>query len=274
MFADLELAATIERAEASLTREAASAFTRSSNGGMAFAIDVEAGVAAFLRAGSPMNKVIGIFGGLAPEAELTRLEHLYHERAEPVRVELSTLAQPDIGRHLTERGYRLLGFENVLGRKLQADGPSSPAEIGIERVTDEQIEQWKQVVVDGFAHPDETGVVIDSFTREVIEQAMSDFFGVGDISRYIARRNGLVAGGASMRINGNIALMTGAATLADHRRRGVQSALLECRLRDAAALGAQIAVITTAGGTRSQANAMGHGFSLLYSRAILVLERQ
>jgi hypothetical protein len=75
-----------------------------------------------------------------------------------------------------------------------------------------------------------------------------------------------------MRIDGAIALMTGAATLAEHRRRGVQGALLERRICDAATLGAQIAVVTTSGGTRSQANAMRNGFSLLYSRAILVLK--
>jgi GNAT superfamily N-acetyltransferase len=272
MFADLDLAARIENAEASLTREAARAFGCSNFNSTAFAIDIGAGVASFLRPGSPMNKVIGIFGGLPPEAQVVQLEHRYRERAEAVRVELSTLAEPDIGRRLTERGYRLLGFENVLGRSLTVDEPSASGEIDIEPVADDQREGWKRIVVDGFAQPDETGVVVDSFTREIIEQAMSDFLGVEGFNRYIARCNGVEAGGASMRISGDIALLTGAATLKEHRRRGVQSALLERRIRDAAVLGAQIAVITTAGGTRSQANAMSHGFSLLYSRAILVLE--
>ena len=102
---------------------------------------------------------------------------------------------------------------------------------------------------------------------------MSDFPGVAGFNRYLAKRSGVAAGGASMRIDGDIALMTGAATLTEHRRRGVQGALLERRICDAAMAGAQIAVITTSGGTRSQANAMRYGFSLLYSRAILVLER-
>jgi len=273
MFADLELAARIENAEASLTREAARTFRNSGRDCGAFAIEVGGGVAAFLRPGSPVNKVIGIFSRFPPEAELARLEHLYQERAEPVRVELSTLASADIGRRLTERGYRLLGFENVLGRMLKVDESAPRGEICIDRVTDEQTEEWKRVVIDAFAHPDETGVVVDSFSREVIEQVMSDFLGVAGFNRYLAKRSGVAAGGASMRIDGDIALMTGAATLTEHRRRGVQGALLERRICDAATVGTQIAVITTSGGTRSQANAMRYGFSLLYSRAILVLER-
>src|SRR6185437_15131687 len=68
MFADLELAARIEKAEARLTREAGRAFGRTHADGSAFAIDIGGGVAALLRQGSPMNKVIGIFGGFPPEA--------------------------------------------------------------------------------------------------------------------------------------------------------------------------------------------------------------
>ena len=272
MFADLELAARIENAEASLTREVARASSRSHPEGNSFAMDIGGGVAAFLRPGSPMNKVIGIFQAFPPEEELARLEHRYQQQAEPVRVELSTLAQLDIGRRFTERGYRLLGFENVLGRPLTVAEPGSSAgAIAIEAISAEQLANWQRVVVDGFSQPDETGVVVDSFTRDIIEQAMSDFLGAAGFSRYLAKRDGVVAGAASMRVSEDVALLTGAATLTEHRRRGVQGALLERRIHHAAALGARIAVITTAGGTRSQANAMARGFSLLYSRAILVL---
>ena len=68
---------------------------------------------------------------------------------------------------------------------------------------------------------------------------------------------------------GSIAQFTGAATLPAHRRRGVQTALLAARLA-AAAAGCDLAVITTAPGTRSQRNAQRQGFDLLYTRAILI----
>jgi hypothetical protein len=50
----------------------------------------------------------------------------------------------------------------------------------------------------------------------------------------------------------------------------VQSALLSARLSDAHAAGADIAVVTTSPGSRSQQNVQRKGFQLLYTRAILV----
>lgn len=56
-----------------------------------------------------------------------------------------------------------------------------------------------------------------------------------------------------------------------HRRHGVQAALLAGRLDEARALGATLAIVTTAPGTQSQANVMKLGFSLIYARAVLAL---
>lgn len=272
MFADTELASRIESVEAGLTREAARSFCAHESKHDAFALDIDQGIAVFLRPGSPMNKVIGVFSSVPSNDVLAHIENQYRARAEPVRMEISTLANPDIGKTLTERGYRLLGFENVLGQALRA-GESRPVnDISVEQVAGAEIADWSRVIVDGFAQPDDTGVVIDAYPREVIEQVMSDFLRIEGLTRYLARRDGILAGGASMRTDGNVALMTGAATLAEHRRHGAQGALLARRLRDAFSMGAKTAIITTSGGTRSQANAMRQGFSLLYSRAVLVLD--
>jgi hypothetical protein len=269
MFADLALAARIEGAEARLTSESTRALAPDGSG--AFARALGAGAAAFVRPGSPMNKIIG--AGLdqpIDEPALAELERLYRERDEPVRVELCTLAHPDAGRRLTERGYHLLGFENVLGRAVaQASGEADG--VRVERIDAARLPEWTEVLVEGFACPDETGVVVDRFALETIRQAVDDSTRAGGYCRYLARRDGQAAGAASMWLDGGVALLTGAATLARHRRRGVQSALLARRLADAAEAGADLLVMTTGGGTRSQHNAMRRGFSLLYARAILVL---
>jgi ribosomal protein S18 acetylase RimI-like enzyme len=67
-----------------------------------------------------------------------------------------------------------------------------------------------------------------------------------------------------------IAALTGAATAPEHRRRGVQTALLSARLADAASAGCDVAIITTQPGSKSQQNAQRRGFDLLYTRAVLV----
>jgi len=114
--------------------------------------------------------------------------------------------------------------------------------------------------------------VVDSFSQNIIHQAIDDIAQCPGYYRYLALKNGEITGAASLRIDGGSALLTGATTLPEHRRHGIQGALLAERLSDAQDRDAEIAIITTGGGTRSQANAMRCGFSLLYSRAILVRE--
>jgi GNAT superfamily N-acetyltransferase len=107
----------------------------------------------------------------------------------------------------------------------------------------------------------------------VVEQVMGDMSGAPGFRRYLARVDGVPAGGASLRVDENgVAQLAGAATVPALRRQGVQRALLSARLAVARGAGCDLAVITTQPGTQSQANAQRHGFDLLYTRAILVRE--
>ncbi len=101
--------------------------------------------------------------------------------------------------------------------------------------------------------------------RTVGEMATASGF-----ARYLAYRDGAVAGGASLRVCDGVAQLCGAATMPAHRRRGVQTALLAARLADAARQGCDIAVVTTQPGSKSQQNVQRQGFEPLYTRAILV----
>jgi GNAT superfamily N-acetyltransferase len=71
-----------------------------------------------------------------------------------------------------------------------------------------------------------------------------------------------------------VAQLAGAATLPEHRRQGVQTALLRYRLFDAARRGCDVAVVTTQPGSKSTENAQRFGFALLYVRAILIKDNQ
>jgi ribosomal protein S18 acetylase RimI-like enzyme len=67
------------------------------------------------------------------------------------------------------------------------------------------------------------------------------------VKRYVALRDGVFAGGGSLRTEAGIGQLTGAATAPAHRRMGIQTALLSARLADAAAAGCDIAVVSTCG---------------------------
>jgi ribosomal protein S18 acetylase RimI-like enzyme len=165
----------------------------------------------------------------------------------------------------------LVGFENVLGRALDAR-TVWPERAGLElaRCGDEELEAWMDVVVSAFAALDAQGVAShESFPREALERAIRDMTGARGCVRYLARRAGALAGAASMRIADGVAQLCGAGTLPEHRRRGVQGALLERRLADAAREGCDLAVVTTLPGSKSQENVQKRGFELLYTRAIL-----
>ena len=109
------------------------------------------------------------------------------------------------------------------------------------------------------------------------DTAMTDAAGQATLtaegfSRYLARRDGVSAGGASLRVFEGVAHLCGAATLPAHRRRGVQTALLSERLAAAAGGGCDVAVVITQPGSKSQENVQRQGFHLLYARAVLVRE--
>ncbi len=270
LFCDFPLAERIERAEARRMAEATEK-ARKRPGSAAFVLPVAGGVATFAEAGSPLNKVAGLGFGRVPDAEtLAGVEKAFAAVGSPVQVELAHLVDPGIGAALTARGYRLESFENVLGRDLRgAADRVLPEGVEIRPSGDDDFAAWLDAATDGFGHPDDQDPPSDhQFPREVLTRAMRDL-SEGNVRRYVALCDGVVAGVASMCVVDGLAQFTGAATRPGYRRRGVQTALLSARLADAAGAGCDLAVVTTQPASRSQHNAQRQGFELLYTRAVL-----
>ena len=271
LFCDTVLAGRIERVEAQLIARCSQAARRRA-GTSGFVIPVAGGVASFAGEGSPYNKVAGLgFGGVPDPAALDEIEKAFADCGSPVQVELAHLADPAIGAQLAGRGYRLESFENVLGHALIGELERvMPPGVEVRLSSEEESEVWLGVVAEGSVHPDTQGVPWhEEFSREAIIGAERDSAAAGNV-RYAALRDGIIVGGATMRIAEGVAQLTGAATAPAHRRRGVQTALLSARLADAAAAGCDVAVIITQPGSKSQQNAQRQGFDLLYTRAVLV----
>ncbi|HYQ66982.1 GNAT family N-acetyltransferase [Actinophytocola sp.] len=269
LFCDTALAGRIERVEAGLIAACGRAAQVDSAG---FVRAIAGGVACFAEPGSPFNKVAGLgFGGVPGVADLDGIEQAFAAHGAAVQVELAHLADPAVGVLLTGRGYRLESFENVLGLALDGEYERPmPSGVVVRRSGDDEFERWLEVVADGVAHPDSQGLPWhEEFPRETYLRAERRLAAAG-VGRYAALRDGVLAGGAGLRVAEGVAQFAGAATLPAHRRRGVQSALLSTRLADAAEAGCDIAVITTQPGSRSQQNAQRQGFDLLYTRAVLV----
>jgi GNAT superfamily N-acetyltransferase len=271
--ASTALAARIDRAELALVLGMAAAARAAGAPVRVWPIGGSAVVLA--EPGSPFNKLIALgFDGVPDANELDEIEREHARQHAHLQVEFSTLADPAVSRFLTARGYRLVGFENVLARPLGETAVSMPAGLAVADIGEDESALWIATVTDAFLQPDtfDGPPSHESFDRAALERTYRYFATVSGISRLLARLDGQVAGGASLYLHQQTAMLCGAATLPASRRRGVQSALLQARLARARAEGCDLAVVTTQPGSKSQENVQKAGFELIYSRAILVRE--
>jgi ribosomal protein S18 acetylase RimI-like enzyme len=283
LFATTSLAARVERAECAM----AVAFGELARARRSDALIAPIGGAAAVYGGpgEPFNKLAGL--GFAPldEDALSDVERQFDERNAPLQVEFAALADLDVAGRLARRGYHLVNFEHVLGLELTATTVDRAAAeyqahsangVIVRRTADAEAAQWIDAVATGFAHADvfDGPPSHESYPREMLERVYEDFVRIPGLVSYLAHRDRTIAGGGSLRIHEGLAQMCGAATLPDHRRRGVQSALLRARLVDAARDGCNLAIVTTQPASKSQENVQRAGFTLLYARAIMIRQPQ
>jgi GNAT superfamily N-acetyltransferase len=273
LFATSSLAARIDRAEFDTSRTMTELAGRRQPGVYIGRI----GSTAALIGGrdAPYNKLIALgFDDGLDEAGLEAAEREHDRRGAALRVELATLADPLVAAALTARGYRLIGFENVLGILLTdiSRREATTRDVDVQPVQSGAAGEWLETLLAGFAVPDrfDGPPPTESFTSDTMREVLADWLLVPSVRLYAARRGGELAGAGSLRIVDGIAMMSGTATRQQHRRRGVQTALLRARLEDARHAGCDIAVVTTEPASKSQENIQRAGFSLLYSRAILL----
>ncbi len=271
MFCTPSLAARIDRAEGRLCAAIADHFREHAADGGAFALPMGGGIAVYAGPNSPTNKVIGAgFDGPVDDTALAHVEAEFARRDGRLQLEVSTLADTSLHTLLAGRGYVANGFENVLGHPLTGVGrelegvhvqPASPNELGV----------FADVLVEAFAHPDTGGIGGDEIPpSDEIRRWVLITMSLPGFRGYLARIDGEIAGAASLRFDAGVAQFSGAGTLPQVRRRGVQTTLFRSRLRDAAQSGCDVGVVVTQPASKSQQNAQREGFSLLYARQLWV----
>src|SRR4051812_46283804 len=158
LMASKTMAARIERAECGTVLEfAAQAAARGTD---VLVHPIGGGAAVFAGPGQPFNKTAGLgFVGPLDEEALAGVERAFDARGAEIRVELSTLADPAVGRLLTRRGFELSGYEHVLGIALDADlldrlerecDADRAADVAISRAAPDEQRVWIETVADGF----------------------------------------------------------------------------------------------------------------------------
>jgi len=256
----LELAREIEMAEAEAAVDCAERLRAVRGDGEGAVEAVAGGYSVYCGANSPVTQAVGLgLNGPVSKEEFDKLEEFYFSRNEPVRVETCPLADATLIEHYRERGYGVTEFSNVMVRPVRKDEKVEiPAGLQIERAAPSEIDLWVLTVAQGFAEH-------FPVTQELLD-IMRLFASGKDTECYLARIEGKVVGGATVAVRGRIAGLFGASTVPAYRKRGVQTALLQTRMRRAAEAGCDLAMSLAQPGSASQRNITRRGFQTLYTR--------
>ena len=282
-FADLTLSRRLERAEALANARIVEARARLSPDSGAAWIEVAGARAMYDGASAPTTQTFGL--GLfqpATDADLDAIEAFYTERGAPVFHEVSPLADAGLPALLARRGYRPCEFTSVLYRPIDTAGlKACTTSDDVACATPENVVQAFRPAAVGLAPV--TVRLIEKGEEEIYARVSAEGwseFGVGDFVLNMARLSGQVEGqrlflaefdgapvaAGALGLADGIAHLAGASTVPAGRRRGAQLALLDHRLRYAAAHGCDIALMGALPGSGSQRNAERHGFRIAYTR--------
>jgi GNAT superfamily N-acetyltransferase len=261
-FANLALSLRLEGAEAQSNIDFVEARARAFPESKARHIEVAGAHAMFDGVDSPLTQTFGL-GLVEPVSKsgLERLEAFFLDLGAPVFHEVSPLADPSAVALLNERGYEPFEFTSVMFQPIALDRPQplgvSPG-LRVRAIGPDEVEQWAATSARGWAETPEVGDFMLSFGR-VSARKTSGF-------SFLAELDGEQVAAGGLTLHDRVALLAGASTIPEARRKGAQNALLDARLRFAALRGCDIAMMCALPGSASQRNAERHGFRIAYTR--------
>jgi hypothetical protein len=264
LFVDGVLARRLELAEAEGGASCGFALAREKPESGACVETIAGGRAVFTGVGSPITQATGVgLDGAVTSEEFVRLENFFFGRGVAVNVETSPYADASLFSHYAKNGYCATEFTSVLVRRVEGhasdlNNPHDSAGVVIELVGPAQLDLWVKTVCTGFAEH-------HAVTPELLG-IMGLFGGSSGASLYLAKVDGIVAGGGALFVRDGIGGLFGASTLVEFRRRGVQRELIRVRMEAARRAGCEIALTFARPGSVSERNIMRNGFAVAYTR--------
>jgi GNAT superfamily N-acetyltransferase len=256
-FSDLALARRLERAEGHACMQFAEArrklFPESGSDWM----ECAGAYVVFDGIGSPVTQTfgLGIFEELTGAA-LDTIERFFLDRGAQIDHEVSPLAGVATLDLLCARGYRPIEISSVMHGRAE---PPPPGKIKVRVTGPEEAQLWAEISARGWTHE-----------HPELMPFMQQFGGIAAAKEgctcFLAELDGQPGAAGALNIHDGVALFTGAATVPEMRRRGLQAALLQERMRYAADRGCDLAMMVAEAGSESQRNAERQGFRIAYTR--------
>ena len=262
VFADLQLARRLEGAEGAACRGFAEARLQLDPASGAAWMECAGAWAVFDGAESPVTQTFGLGVFEEPNAEsMDQIERFFLDRGAPVMHEVCPLAGVATLDLLCSRGYRPIEISSVLYQLITAEAGASTPSLGItvRPIHREDAPMWASIHARGWAHDH------PEF------QAFLEGFGALSAAReqsvcFLAELGGEPGAVGVLCLHEDVALFGGAATVPEKRRRGLQAALLQARMRYAFEHGCDLAMMVAEAGSQSQRNAERTGFRVAYTR--------
>lgn len=259
---DLALSRRLERTEATANTAFVEARAALSPEVGAAWCDVEGAYAMFDGVGSPLTQSFGVaLFSPASHEQLRAIEDFFDARGADVFHEVSPIADGALLPIMAERGYTPVELTSVLCRVIDtappSPGPSTPGLIA-RRIGLDELDRWVETAALGWGETPELADFMRTLGGVTVRADGTHAF--------LAEQDGVPMAAGAMHISGGVALLAGASTIPAGRRQGAQAALLESRLRFAAAQGCDLAMMCAAPGSASQRNAERRGFRMAYTR--------
>lgn len=206
---------------------------------------------------------LGLFETPTPE-DLGEIEQFFTTRGAATHHEVSPFAGVATLQQLCARAYHPIEVSSVLYRPIEFPFETVPAEeltehIQVRIIGRDEAALWNEINARGWAHAHPE---FEPFIRDIgtllVNRENSPCF--------IAEIDGQPGAAGALAIHEGVALFAGATTVPEFRRRGLQTALLEERIRYACERGCDLAMIVAEPGSSSQRNAERQGFSIAYTR--------
>ncbi len=204
---------------------------------------------------------LGVFDAVT-DKELDELEAFFKKHEAPVFHEVSPLADASLMALLIERGYRPIELTSVMFQEIEAaNSLKFPLNPNIKTRIIEKGEEklWAQTSANGWSTEAE-GLADFMFQFGQVSAAIEGGF------PFLAELDGTAISAGMLFIYDNVAILAGASTIPEGRRKGAQNGLLDARLKFAAAHGCELATMGALPGSSSQRNAEKNGFRIAYTR--------
>ncbi|HWE86914.1 MAG TPA: GNAT family N-acetyltransferase [Terracidiphilus sp.] len=207
---------------------------------------------------SPVTQTfgLGLFEEATPRA-LDEIEQFFSERGAPVQHEVCPLSGVAILDLLCSRGYRPIEIANVLYQPVLPQPHQDDATVRV--IGPDDAELWTGISARGWCHEHPE---LEEFMHQVGALLTSR----QGSACFLAEIDGEPAAAASLFLYEGAALFAGASTVPEKRRRGLQSTLLQARMRYARQHGSDLAVMVAEPGSNSHRNAQRQGFQVAYTR--------